>query len=138
MDNHKTVRSGAQQAFLRHVELLGAGRGAEWAELFTEDGVLEFPYAPQGYPRRVAGRRDLLAHQEGFARTFRVEFTGVRFHETVDPALVIAELECDGVALATGRPYRQKYISLVETRDGLISRYVDYWNPQVVAEALAA
>ncbi|MGA5117291.1 nuclear transport factor 2 family protein [Streptomyces pseudogriseolus] len=60
----------------------------------------------------------------------------VRIHETVDPTLVIAELRCEGVALKTGRPYNQTYISVVETRDGRIGRYVDYWNPLVAMEAL--
>ncbi|MCM2422638.1 hypothetical protein [Streptomyces sp. RKAG293] len=35
-----------------------------------------------------------------------------------------------------GRPYNQKYISVVETPDGKISRYVDFWNPQVAAESM--
>jgi ketosteroid isomerase-like protein len=36
----------------------------------------------------------------------------------------------------TGKPYDQRYISVIEHRDGKIVRYVDYWNPQIVAEAL--
>ncbi len=62
--------------------------------------------------------------------------TDVRIHETVDPTLVIAELKSEGVALETGRPYNQTYISVVETVDGKISRYVDYWNPLIAMEAL--
>ncbi|WP_218001835.1 nuclear transport factor 2 family protein [Microtetraspora malaysiensis] len=60
----------------------------------------------------------------------------MRIHETVDPTLVIAELKSEGVALETGRPYNQTYISVVETVDGKISRYVDYWNPLIAMEAL--
>ncbi|HEX6340235.1 nuclear transport factor 2 family protein [Umezawaea sp.] len=131
-----SVRTTAQRTFRTHLEHLAAGRTAEWAELFTEDGVLEFPYAPKGYPSRVVGREGLAGHLRGFSENFRVDFTDLRFHETVDPSLVIAELKGTGVALATGRPYDQTYICVVETEGGRISRYVDFWNPLVVAEAL--
>ncbi|MGA5315277.1 nuclear transport factor 2 family protein [Streptomyces pseudogriseolus] len=130
------TRTAARQAFLDHLDHLAAGRVDEWVELFTEDGVLEFPYAPPGYPTRLQERDELRAHMAAFPKAFRVEMKDVRIHETVDPTLVIAELRCEGVALETGRPYDQTYISVVETRDGRISRYVDYWNPLVAMEAL--
>ncbi len=98
--------------------------------------MLEFPYAPAGFPESVKGKTELHEYMKNFPEHFEVEFTDLRFHETTDPALVIAEFASRGTALATGRPYNQRYISLVETRDGRISRYVDYWNPQVAAESL--
>ncbi|WP_327107784.1 nuclear transport factor 2 family protein [Nonomuraea glycinis] len=131
-----SVRAAAQQTFRDHLDHLSSGRFAEWVDLFAEEGVLEFPYAPKGYPAQVAGKQDLLVHLKSFSENFRVEFTDLRFHETTDPSLVIAELKSEGVALETGRPYNQTYISVVETKDGKISRYVDFWNPQVAAEAL--
>ena len=60
----------------------------------------------------------------------------VRFLETTDPSLVIAQSRSEGTALSTGNPYDQDYISVVETRDGLITRYVDYWNPLIFLKAL--
>ncbi|MER7487677.1 nuclear transport factor 2 family protein [Streptomyces sp. NPDC126497] len=130
------VRAAARQAFLDHLDLLTAGRVEEWVELFTEDGVLEFPYAPKGYTTRLEGREEMLAHIRNFPKAFRLKMVDVRIHETVDPTLVIAELRSEGVALETGRPYDQSYISVVETVDGRISRYVDYWNPLIAMEAL--
>ncbi len=136
---HTPTRAVARQAFLDHLDHLTSGRADEWAALFTEDGVLEFPYAPPGYPTRLQGRDELRAHMANFPKAFRIEMKDVRIHETVDPTLVIAELRCEGVALETGRPYDQTYISVVETWDGRISRYVDYyWNPLVAMEALGS
>ncbi|WP_128375040.1 nuclear transport factor 2 family protein [Streptomyces cavernae] len=131
-----TVRAAAQQAFRNHLDYLSSGRIPEWVDLFTDDGALEFPYAPQGYPTQVAGKEELLGYMKNFPEHFRVEFTDLHFHETTDPSLVIAEFKSKGIALATNRPYNQTYISVVETRDGEISRYVDFWNPQVAFEAL--
>jgi ketosteroid isomerase-like protein len=132
----ESIRAAAQQAFRDHLKYLSAGEIDRWVELFTEDGVLEFPYAPAGFPQSVRGKTELHEYMKNFPEHFKVEFTDLRFHETTDPALVIAEFASRGSALATGRPYNQRYISLVETRDGRISRYVDYWNPQVAAESL--
>ncbi|MEG3628071.1 nuclear transport factor 2 family protein [Streptomyces poriticola] len=130
------VRAAAQQTFRDHLDHLSSGRIEEWVELFTEDGVLEFPYGPAGFPPSVTGKAELLAYMQNFPRHFDVEFTGPRFHETLDPALVVAEFSSVGTAISTGRPYHQRYISVVETRDGRISRYVDFWNPLVAAESL--
>jgi len=130
------VRAAAQQTFRDHLGHLASGRSLEWGELFTQDAVLEFPYAPHGYPTQVVGRDKLRGHLDGFSATFRVEFTDLRFHETVDPTLVIAELKSKGVVLASDRRYDQTYICVVETAEGKISRYVDFWNPQVVMDAL--
>ncbi len=131
------VREAAQRTFARHLELLSAGRIPEWVALFTEDGVLEFPYGPTGYPDHITGHAALSAYMAKFPTTFQVSFTGLIFHETTDTSLVVAEFTSVGTALATGRPYNQRYISVVTTRDGLISRYVDFWNPLVAMAALS-
>ncbi|AEI44525.1 hypothetical protein KNP414_06001 [Paenibacillus mucilaginosus KNP414] len=38
----------------------------------------------------------------------------------------------------TGNPYNQTYISVVETKDGLITRYRDFWNPLVAIESVGS
>ena len=53
------------------------------------------------------------------------------------PSLAIAEFRSKGTALPTGKPYEQTCISVVRTDgDGLITHYLDYWNPLVAIEAL--
>ncbi|NMO13505.1 nuclear transport factor 2 family protein [Pyxidicoccus fallax] len=132
------IRKQAQQTFSNHLEYLSSGRISEWVDLFAEDGVLEFPYGPEGFPKKVTGKGELYAYMKNFPRHFQVRFTGLRFHETTDPSLVVAEFSSEGKALETGRPYNQTYISLVETRDGKITRYVDFWNPLVAMKAMGA
>lgn len=130
------IRSAARHALEGYLDHLSGGRIEEWANLFTHDGVLEFPYAPKGYPSKVSGMPGLRHHIGNFAKFFRVQFTDLRFHETAEPSLIIAEFRSQGVALATGRRFEQTYISVVETTDGKISRYVDFWNPLVAEQAL--
>ncbi|MER8182211.1 nuclear transport factor 2 family protein [Kitasatospora sp. NPDC094015] len=129
--------TAAQRAVAEHLRLTAAGRTDEWVKLFSPDAVLEFPYAPAGVPRRVAGHDALVAHMSNFPETFDVEFVGLVFHDTVDPSLAIAEFRSKGTALPTGKPYEQECISVVRTdEDGLITHYLDYWNPLVAIEAL--
>ena len=130
------VRSAAQQAFREYLDHLSTGRIEECVDLFTPDGVLESPYAPAGYPSKVSGRSGLRQYISNSAKFFRMQFMDLRFHETAEPSLVIAEFRSQGVALATGRHYEQRNISVVETTEGKISRYVDYWNPLVAERAL--
>lgn len=130
-------RSAAQHALAEHLRLTAAGHTGEWVKLFAPDGVLEFPYAPLGVPRRVTGHDALLAHMANFPETFDVQFVDLVFHETVDPNLAVAEFRSKGTALPTGKPYEQECISVVHTDDdGLITHYLDYWNPLIAIEAL--
>ncbi len=135
MSTTEETRSKAQQTFLNHLEYLSSGRIDEWLALFAEDSVLEHPYGPEGYPKKL-DKAELTEYMPNFPKQFDVEFVDARFLETTDPSLVIAEFRSEGTALSTGNPYNQEYISVVETRDGLITRYVDYWNPLTLVKSL--
>lgn len=132
MPNHLT---SAQQTFLNHLEFLSTKRIDDWMNLFSPTGVLEFPYAPPGYPTRLTGHNELRAYIHDFMTGFDVAFDEVVFHETIDATLVIAELRGHGASLTTGAPYEQVYISVVRTTDSLITHYSDYWNPLAFSQA---
>ncbi|PWS34271.1 hypothetical protein DFH01_24905 [Falsiroseomonas bella] len=103
--------------------------------LFTHDVVFEFPYAPDGLPRRLEGTAALAAHLErlGPLLTFGPMELG-KVHAVADT--VVFEFSCSGEGVATGAPYNQLYISVVTLREGRIAHYRDYWNPLVVLTAL--
>ena len=129
--------TAAQHAVVEHLRLTAAGQTDEWVKLFAPDGVLEFPYAPDGVPRRVQGHEALVAHMRTFPQTFDVEFVDLVFHDTIDARVAVAEFRSTGTAIPTGKPYRQECVSVVHTDDdGLITHYLDYWNPLIAVEAL--
>ncbi len=103
--------------------------------LFTDDVIFEFPYAPDGLPKRLEGRAALAAHLErsGPLLTFGPMELGKVY--AVDET-VIFEFSCSGKGVETGMPYNQRYISVVTLRKGRIAHYRDYWNPLVVLTAL--
>jgi len=131
------IKNKSQQAFKDHLSYLSAGKIREWVDLFSDDGVLEFPYGPSSFPDKVTGKEALFDYMQNFPKHFKVAFVNLYFHPTADPNLVIAEFESEGVAITTGKPYNQKYISVVKTTDdGKITSYVDFWNPMIAMESL--
>lgn len=136
MTEKPAARTPAEQALLRNLELLEDGKIPDWVNLFTPDGVLEFPYAPPGWPDRFQGHAALLDHMRKFPEHLSVTFSDIRFHPVSDPEFVIAEFEGAGTVLSSGLAFRQSYLSLIWTEDGRITRYRDFWNPLRLMEAL--
>lgn len=132
------IRERAQDAFRNHLKHLSGGDIEAWVNLWQEDGVLEFPYGPAGFPEMKKGKADLFDYMQNFPKHFEVQFKDLEFHLTVDPELVIAEFKSVGKHRETGNPYNQTYISVVQTKDGLITRYRDFWNPLVAIESVGS
>lgn len=104
-------------------------------DLFAEDILFEFPYAFEGIPQRLEGRRAFADH---LARVGSLlEFDHFEL-EAVHPAgdTVVVEFSCRGRGARTGTAYDQAYISVITLQDGKIVRYRDYWNPLVTLSAL--
>ncbi|MFD9965694.1 nuclear transport factor 2 family protein [Amycolatopsis sp. NPDC058986] len=119
------------------LNLLLAKNMSAFAGLWAEDGVLEFPFASPGYPSRLDGHAAIHEYLRDYPAVVDIRaITRQQIHETVDPAVVIAEFAVAGVAVHTGRPYRLSYIAVVTVRDGEIRHYRDYWSPLAAAEAL--
>ncbi len=109
---------------------LGRGDVSAWLDMFAEDGAMEFPFAPDGYPKQVRGKAALAAYLAGFPHRFRIDRV-VTFvvHPVADPNLAIVEFSVEGTAIPTGRPYHQSYVGIITLREGKIVNYRDYWNP---------
>lgn len=108
-----------------------------FAGLWAEDGVLEFPFAAPGYPKRVEGRDAIREYLRDYPDRLDVrEVTAKTVHETADPAVVVVELTVAGVVVASRKPYELSYIAVITVRDGEIRHYRDYWSPLAAAEIL--
>lgn len=121
----------------RALGLLLAKDMERFAGLWSEDGVLEFPFAAPGYPARVSGRIAIAEYLRDYPSIVDVrEIAERRVHQTVDPAVVVAEFDATGVVVATGSPYLMRYIAVITVRDNEIHCYRDYWSPLAAAEAM--
>ncbi|QLJ01870.1 nuclear transport factor 2 family protein [Streptomyces sp. NEAU-sy36] len=106
-----------------------------WVDLWAEDGLMEFPFAPEGWPRRLAGKEAVAAYMRHYPDHIDLrDFPDLRIHETTDPETIVAEMRGVGRLVETGAPYDMTYIAVVTVRDGRITGYRDYWNPLAVLE----
>ena len=110
--------------------------GAEhYLDLFADDAVFEFPFAPGGAVRRV-GRDDMAAYLrtfEGGVVFDELTLTGA-YRDGGDGGDVAVVLEYDGRGhdQASGALYEQRYISVVHLAAGRITSFREYFNPLAV------
>jgi hypothetical protein len=112
-----------------------AAKASDFLDMFSEDAVLEYPFAPTGTPQLVNGKESISSHAARLGPLLEFgDFTLTSVYQLAD--VVIFEATCQGRGLKTGLPYNQQYICVLHLRGGKIVRYQDYWNPQVLIAAL--
>lgn len=109
--------------------LLDKGMDA-WVALCDEQVIFEFPFAPDGYPKRLEGRPALAAYLKDYPDHIDLQaFPALKIHHTDAPDTIVVEMRATGRIVATGAPYEMSYIAVVTVLDGRITHYRDYWNP---------
>lgn len=104
-------------------------------DMVAEDCVFEFPYAPPGFISRIDGRDALTRYLASLPDLIRIDdFFNLRVSDMANPNKVVLEFQGRGEG-RTGAAYDQKWISVIETRNGKIIHYADYWDARI---ALAA
>lgn len=129
-----------QQIVQSYMALYAQQRWDDWIGLWADDGVLELPFAPAGRRPRYAGKADILAYMQATAARMggRIRTEGMTHFQVrplADPDACCLEMGVRGRVTETGAPYEQKYISIIETRDGKITLYREYWNPLASMDA---
>ncbi|MCX4426659.1 nuclear transport factor 2 family protein [Streptomyces mirabilis] len=106
-----------------------------WVDLWDEAGVLEFPFAPQGWPQRLEGRQAVGEYMRHYPDHVDVhDFPDVTIHQTTVPETIVVEMRGVGRLVETDSPFDMTYIAVVTVRDGRITSYRDYWNPLAVQQ----
>lgn len=122
------------EALRRVFDAIGAADVDALGALYTDDYVLEMPYA-KPEPVRVEGIETVQAYLRRAFETFRFQLTITSCWE-VDGG-VIAEYTSEGTVVPTGRRYANAYIGVWLFRDGKVHHTREYYDPIVAAEALA-
>ncbi|WP_030680016.1 nuclear transport factor 2 family protein [Streptomyces rimosus] len=110
-----------------------------WIALCADDVLVEFPFAPPGYPTQLVGRAALADYLGDYTEHIDLrDIPHLKIHLTDDPNTVIAEMQATGRVVATGVPYELAYIVVLTAEHGRITRYRDYWNPLAVPASMNA
>ncbi|TKC91475.1 nuclear transport factor 2 family protein [Polyangium fumosum] len=130
-----TGHHNAAQALDEHLALISKDI-QRWVELFADDAVVEFPYAPPGLPARLEGKAAIDTYFRPTPQTFvGLTFSDVRRYVTTDPDVALAEVHGTAQIPATGKRYEQDYVMVLRTRAGKIVHYREYWNVGLALEA---
>jgi ketosteroid isomerase-like protein len=119
------------------MQLADEMRVDELVDLFTDDAVMELPFAPGKMARSYVGKAAIGDFQR-FARDAFREFsmTVEAIHETADPHVVIAEHRSDGVVAENGRRYCNHYVTFFTfDDDGRITKWREFYDAGVVVRA---
>ena len=127
------------EVFAAHLALIGTDVQA-WSNLLAEDAVVEFPYASAlSSQDRLEGKSAIYNHMKNaVAQLQNWVFTDVREYQTLIPNVLFAEFHGEAVFVATGQPYQQDYVVRLETNNGKIIHYREYWNPVAILEIMGS
>ena len=59
----------------------------------------------------------------------------MQIHPMLNPEQLVVELKISGRVMPSAQRYDQRYVIVVETKNGKIWRYREYWNPLVSVNA---
>lgn len=107
------------------------------ASLWAEDAVQDMPYSPEGHPKRVVGRDELVKLYSGWpGNSGDADFTSeLVYYPMQDPQSVFVEFKGNVEIIPTGRRYRQTYGGLFHVVDGKIRLFREYYDPAPFAWA---
>ena len=129
----------ALDPFFRIIErgLEGLVDGGHFFDLLADDVVFEFIITVPDYPRRVVGRENLIELYRGYGSAFFLDRChDLRVHRSDATSTVVLEYASQGKAVATGRPYSNRYISVISLTGRKITHWRDYLDPLRVIAAL--
>ncbi len=105
-------------------------------DMVTDDILFEFPYGLPDGIRRIEGKAALARYLPKVGKLFTIESMSLmRAILSGDRRHAVLEFSARAHANASGARYDQDYVSVIDLRDGRISRYRDYWNPLIVLSA---
>ena len=108
-----------------------------WSELCDENVLVEFPFAPEGSPSRIEGRAGIYEYLRGYPDMIDIKtISSAKYFATDDPLMAIADWSVEGRVIGNGNPYNMSYATFVTVKDGHITHYREYWNPQAFQKAL--
>ncbi|WP_375781920.1 nuclear transport factor 2 family protein [Streptomyces zingiberis] len=110
-----------------------------WVDLWDENGILEFPFAPDGWPKRLEGKAAVAAYLRGYPDHIDLQdFPEVTLHRTAEPGTAVIEMRAVGRLVKSGAPYDMRYITVMTAADGRFTHGRDYWNPLILLRDDAA
>jgi ketosteroid isomerase-like protein len=133
-----TAPFGALSPFFRIIKegLDGFAEGEDFFDLLADDVVFEFVISVPGYPRRVEGRQNIVELYGGYGDFMKLHSAdNLRVHRDSEMSVVVLEYEVHGKSVQTGRPYDNRFVSVITIKDRKVAHWRDYFDPVAVFDA---
>lgn len=131
------VRQQTKAAVVTFLTSLEEKDMAKLASVWGDDAVQDMPYSPEGHPKRVVGKANLIKLYSGWPENAgAADFTSqLVFYPMQNPQMVFAEFKGDVAIVPTGRQYEQSYAGLFHVVDEKITLFREYYDPAPFAWA---
>ena len=117
--------------------LAGLVDGDHYFDTIAPDAVFEFRYQFRGWPIQLVGRDALMALYAGYGEGMTLhDADALVVNISQTPGVVILEYEVRGAAVATGKPYENRFVSVVTIKDRKIVGWRDYMDSLAAMTAL--
>ena len=129
---------GARGPFFRIIQqgLEGLAEGEDYFDLLADDVTFEYVISVPGYPKHVTGRRKVIELYSGYDEYMTVRTAdNLRVHRDPETSVVVLEYEVHGESVQTGRPYDNRFVSVVTIKDRRVTHSRDYLDPIAIFDA---
>jgi ketosteroid isomerase-like protein len=113
--------------------------GTHFFDVLAEDVVTEFVVTVPGYPSRVDGRDNLAALYRGYGDAIILDHAdNLAVHRDRETSIVVLEYAVRGHLTVTGRPYENRFVSVITIQDRKVTHWRDYLDSHAVVQALGS
>jgi ketosteroid isomerase-like protein len=126
--------AAAEHLLFDALDALKMGDVQPWVNMFQDDGVMEFPYAPAGGHTRLDGKAAIAEYLKPYPERISIKRV-IRRAVYHCGDVMVAEFACESTAVPTGNQFEMNYVAIVTVKNGKIKHYRDYWNPLVAIQA---
>jgi uncharacterized protein len=110
--------------------------GEDYFDLLAENVVFEYIISVPGYPKRVEGRRNVIDLYSDYDRFLNVRSAdNLHVYRDTAASVVVLEYQVHGESVETGRPYHNRFASIITIGGGKVTRWRDYLDPVAVFDA---
>ena len=129
---------GANGPFFRIIQegLRDSADGEDYFDLLADEVVIEYVISVPGYPRRIEGRQaviDLYGDYDNYMNVHSAD--NLRVYRDPAQSVVVLEYEVHGEAVQRGRPYHNRFVSIITIKDRKVTWWRDYLDPIAVFDA---
>src|SRR5664280_1991614 len=86
----------------------------KWINLWADDAILEFPFAPKNRPSIYRGKQDILTYMSSTTRSIVVDSVAeLKISPMLEPNKIVIELTINGHLKSNRAQYNQRYVTSV-------------------------